>query len=470
MSVTNAVLSSAVIDGVRAAISRSSSYEDLASESIQKFVGPISSQSSLTCFRFRATATAHANCPPKAPKTLRSVASTCTLPLPSTFNERDEAAARFFLTSEDREAAAADVAGAAEYYWSSVIAPATGFGTAATSAVNDGTLSDVRAGLLAGHVPQLTPDGSGGTYMMRDASGDSRVAVFKPMDEEPLAWNCPRGMPPSETGEGLKRGTRVGEGAYREVAAFLLDHPLRDGDSEGFAGVPPTAMVRCDSSVIPVPAGSPVTPLDGFDVGKVGSLQQFVSAVSNCEDMGPSSFPACEVHKIAILDMRLANTDRNGANILVQEQQQLPASSSNSSSGSSLRLVPIDHGYCLPETWEDCTFEWLYWPQAKKPFSAEALEYIQRLDGEADLALLQQSGWVLRAECALVLLASTLLLKKGAAAGKTAYEIGSLMVRNDDPDVPSLIEAMVAEAKAKAEGGEANVMQLLSESLDKCFQ
>jgi len=71
---------------------------------------------------------------------------------------------------------------------------------------------------------------------------------------------------------------------------------------------------------------------------KLGSLQQFVSAVSNCEDMGPKHFPAHEVHKIAVLDIRLANADRNGANILVQKN------------GSSFNLVPIDHGYCLPET------------------------------------------------------------------------------------------------------------------------
>ena len=76
-----------------------------------------------------------------------------------------------------------------------------------------------------------------------------------------------------------------------------------------------------------------------MDVAKVGSLQQFVTAVSNCEDMGPSRFAAPEVHKIAVLDMRLVNADRNGANILVQKE-----------GSDDYRLIPIDHGYCLPET------------------------------------------------------------------------------------------------------------------------
>lgn len=54
---------------------------------------------------------------------------------------------------------------------------------------------------------------------------------------------------------GLRRGIRPGEGAMREVAAFLLDH-------DHFAGVPPTALVSCH-------AGSDAV----SDGAKVGSLQ-----------------------------------------------------------------------------------------------------------------------------------------------------------------------------------------------------
>ncbi|GJP39342.1 hypothetical protein CLOM_g15951 [Closterium sp. NIES-68] len=280
------------------------------------------------------------------------------------------------------------------------------------------------------------------------------------MDEEPLAWNCPRGMSPSETGEGLKRGTRVGEGAFREVAAYILDHPLREGDAEGFAGVPRTALVTCDSKFFPTSLGSPVSILGGlataeFNSRKVGSLQQFVPAISNCEDMGPSRFAASEVHKIATLDMRLANTDRNGANILVK------------SNGSDLKLVPIDHGYCLPESLEECTFEWLYWPQAKQPLSEEARDYVAKLDAEADLALLEAAGWAVNEACARVIRASTRLLKKGVAAGRTVFEIGSMMVR-DDPDVPSSLEDMLASAEEKALSGaaEGGVITCLGEILD----
>ncbi|CAI7776684.1 unnamed protein product [Closterium sp. NIES-53] len=300
-------------------------------------------------------------------------------------------------------------------------------------------MRDVGTGLLEGHVPHLTSDGSGGTYLMSDASGASTVAVFKPMDEEPLAVNCPRGMAPSLDGEGLKRGTRVGEGAFREVAAYLLDHPLNEGDSEGYASVPPTTLVGCSASFFPR-SGSPKSPLDDLEGKKVGSLQKFVQSFSNCEDMGPSRFPATEVHKIAVLDMRLANTDRNGANILVQRID----------GPSGVKLIPIDHGYCIPDKFEDCTFEWLYWPQSKVPFAEETLEYISKLDANNDIAILKESGWSLNPACVRVLQAATMLLKKGASAGKTPFEIGSMMVR-DDLDVPSLIESLVEEAELQAQ-------------------
>ena len=45
-------------------------------------------------------------------------------------------------------------------------------------------------------------------------------------------------------------------------------------------------------------------------------------------------------------------------------------------------LIPIDHGFCLPETLEAPYFEWLHWPQAMLPFSEEELAYIRRLDIE----------------------------------------------------------------------------------------
>ena len=128
------------------------------------------------------------------------------------------------------------------------------------------------------------------------------AAVFKPQDEEPGAASNPRGHGAGSGDDAsLRRGVRPGEGAVREVAAYLLDH-------DHFAGVPPTALV----SVQPQPAagsGAETTQqaessgsggssrMDGVaGLGtKVGSLQQFVHAEGDCEDRGPSAFPVHEV-------------------------------------------------------------------------------------------------------------------------------------------------------------------------------
>ena len=197
-------------------------------------------------------------------------------------------------------------------------------------------------GLEKGCKPIRSSEGSGGAYLMQDSSGLKYVSVFKPIDEEPMAVNNPRGLPLSVDGEGLKKGTRVGQGALREVAAYILDHPRKgprsyhNNDEQGFAGVPPTVMVKCLHRDFYHPGG--YKNVSGNV--KIGSLQMFMRNIGSCEDMGPSAFPVEEVHKISVLDIRLANADRHAGNILVAKDGE---------DGRTV-LIPIDHGYCLPES------------------------------------------------------------------------------------------------------------------------
>ncbi|XP_031127271.1 phosphatidylinositol 4-kinase gamma 4-like [Ipomoea triloba] len=275
-------------------------------------------------------------------------------------------------------------------------------------------IDSTREGLYQGNYPIRTSEGTGGAYFMLDASGSTYISVFKPIDEEPMAVNNPHALPVSFSGEGLKKGTRVGEGAYRECAAYVLDHPKSgrrsfSGQVNGFAGVPPTTLVECLHSGFHNPEGVNI---------KIGSLQMFMENDGSCEDMGPGTFPVEEVHKIAVLDMRLANADRHAGNILMRKLED-----------GQTQLIPIDHGYCLPESFEDITFDWLYWPQTRKPFSSETLDYIKSLDAEEDIALLKHYGWELPLECARTLCISTMLLKKGAERGLTPFAIGNIMCR-----------------------------------------
>ena len=71
---------------------------------------------------------------------------------------------------------------------------------------------------------------------------------------------------------------------------------------------------------------------------KIGSLQMFMENNGSCEDIGPGAFPVKEVHKISVLDMRLANADRHAGNILIGKEKE----------NDQAVLIPIDHGYCLP--------------------------------------------------------------------------------------------------------------------------
>jgi len=223
------------------------------------------------------------------------------------------------------------------------------------------------------------------------------------------------------------------------------------------------------------------------------------------------------VHKIAILDIRLFNTDRHGGNILIRklskaslgryrgssphhgdsdgEDEKLQNRNYDSDAdenglvGNNIQnlqfqmdlgsdpdsdydeeerymkeevrymkgddedeyeLIPIDHGYTLPHTisgLKDSWFEWLNWPQARKPFSPEAKAYIARLDAEKDIAILKQKfGNYIRAECYKVLRITTLWLKTAAEIGLTPYDIGQMMCME-----PSQLEKMCWEAEELAE-------------------
>jgi len=294
-------------------------------------------------------------------------------------------------------------------------------------------MQQAQAGFDMHMAPCLASAGTGGAYFLLGPLGD-KVAVFKPEDEEPNAENNPRGRSTprdhlsrtfsttssssstssassgsgnSKT-EGLRKGTLPGEGACREFAAYLLDH-------QNLATVPPTAMVCLKQT-----SNKKYASVDWHGTqGKRGSIQMFVPYEADCEEMGISQFRKHEVHKIALLDIRLANTDRNGSNVLVRRKQ----------GEAEWSLVPIDHGYCLPGSLSDISFDWIYWPQASEPFDQEMLDYIQDLDVNKDLAKLASHGIKLRPECQLVFRVCNLLLQLGVKIGLTAHDLGSIMCR-----------------------------------------
>ncbi|KAK9844154.1 hypothetical protein WJX81_006193 [Elliptochloris bilobata] len=323
----------------------------------------------------------------------------------------------------------------------------------------------VITGLRACQPPVAAEAGLGGTYFFMDSEG-RRVAIIKPVDEEPLAPNNPKGFVGRALGDpGLKPTVRVGEAAMREVAAYLLDH-------EHFARVPATALVKVSHTIFhvapsvaaaasaPLPPASPAGGLSAamrsrtdsgeLWTGPVGpapklcSMQQFMHHDCDTSEVGSSRFSVGDVHRIGILDLRLFNTDRHAGNILaVRAPRPSPPGPAAARGGGgpasgwarsrleseAMALIPIDHGFCLPEALEPPYFEWLHWAAAMIPFSDEELAYIARLDVAADIALLRAELPSLHQGCLRVLEVSTSLLQRCAAAGLSLAEIGAVASR-----------------------------------------
>lgn len=319
-----------------------------------------------------------------------------------------------------------------------------------------------RRGLALGLKPALAPDGSGGSYFLSDAR-KKRVGVFKPADEEPFAENNPRGYVPHKEendGEWLRQGIRPGELCLREVAAFMLDH-------DGFSGVPMTTLaearhpalhtagahwtlseggagVGVHSLTSPLASVTSPSPPSQEVIKKVGSFQEYIHAECTMDDISPSKISVDEVHKIAILDIRLMNADRNVANILCQRIPEDP---------DHFRLVPIDHGYSLRSKCDVAWFDWCWldWPQMKQPLSKASKDYVLGLDIEADVRLLQER-LNMQNDVLDYFRSSCQILKAGVRAGLTLYDICSEILCRNDPsgEIPSKLEILTSMASELA--------------------
>ena len=349
------------------------------------------------------------------------------------------------------------------------------------------TVCLARRGFAVGLKPDLVLDGSGGTYFLHD-SHKAKVAVFKPADEEPYAANNPRGYVAqgavADSGygfglnggldDGMRAGISPGEACIREVAAFLLDHG-------SFSAVPATTLAEArhpafnsNGARLKLSEGgaaigshsltlsSPLSPgatRSGVHVStihhstilekKVGSFQDFVNADYTMDDLSPSKLSVDEVHKIAILDIRLMNADRNSANLLCRRKPEDP---------DHFELIPIDHGYCLRTVCDVCWFDWCWldWPQLKKPLSKKSREYILCLDIEADVRMLRERLH-LKGEAIDYFRASSRLLQAGVKAGLTLYDIAIMCCRNDDAgEARSKLEELTSMAAELASSAIAN--------------
>lgn len=296
---------------------------------------------------------------------------------------------------------------------------------------------EVAIAMAAGINIEPAASGLGGAYFLHARNGHT-IAVAKPIDEEPLAFNNPKGFGGQILGQpGMKSSIRIGETGARESAAYLLDHG-------GFSGVPPTALVKLSHFNFNLIKSD----LDPNPSYKIASLQRFVNHDSDAGDLGPSSFSVTSVHQIGILDVRLMNLDRHAGNLLVRQENE-------SYGQGKAELVPIDHGFCLPECLDNPYFEWQHWPQASLPFSEVEVDYIFSLDPFKDAELLRTEVPSIRESSIRVLVICTLFLKQATACGLCLVDIGEMMAREflGGKEHWSSLESLCATAKARLNVG-----------------
>lgn len=278
--------------------------------------------------------------------------------------------------------------------------------------LNNKLISEAASGLQT-YSPILCDEGTGGTYFLKNKKKE-KVAVFKPRDEDPLSANNPK----KQVVQGFS-GLKSGDGVLREVLAYQLEPTL----------VPETFIAEVKHTV--------------FSSTKVGSLQQFVQNAESTEEYGPSLYSVEDVHRIALLDIRIVNCDRNGENILVRKEN------------NKCRLIPIDHAFSLPAFFAFDNvrhFEWMNYRQSKAPISQELKDLINNIDIEKDITVARSLG--INRESIITMQIAHLILTKGVANNKSFYDIGKFMCspelhalcKRDSTDVNRLLEDISALA------------------------
>lgn len=280
---------------------------------------------------------------------------------------------------------------------------------------------------------QATADsGSGGLYFIKNARSQV-LACFKPRSEE-------LGTALNPTKSTLRAGVVPGQGAEREAAAFALDH-------SGFAGVPPTVLAEALGECFQ----------HGREGGesKIGSFQFFQpNAEENVGDYSAHLFPVQDVHKVALLDIRYLNMDRNDSNLLVVA----------SNNKRQLNLVPIDHGLCFPDRIEVawCDWVWWDWPQTLEPFDLETKQWVKSLNVRQDMGVLEHTFGMSKQTLRVFYCMTTLLQVAIGKYDLNLRDIASVVVRSQDLDLPSAMEKTVERANELAElmAGNARKHQL----------
>jgi len=164
-----------------------------------------------------------------------------------------------------------------------------------------------------------------------------------------------------------------------------------------------------------------------------GSVQAFISdAVGFIEDWGMprqlddarAMVPQEIAEAVALLDMRVFNTDRHGANLLLLRQEKPHG------------LGPIDHGCCLPAWWAlgEASFDaWFAWPhvrcepsQAARALAQLSYEKLPQMCDQARVVGLEDAGIITLQLCTLLVFIAI------SEIGISCAALAALMLRHGE--------------------------------------
>eukprot|EP00939_MAST-03C_sp_MAST-3C-sp1_P001568 g1568.t1 len=257
---------------------------------------------------------------------------------------------------------------------------------------------------------------------------DKKLAIFKPQHRlvrtvSMMEENGEDGNASASSKDSSREGISEEAKAIRERVAYLLD-----ASNGHYSKVPPCRVVT-------MTAHAKLNRKRSVDIRSMkGTLHVFEPHSDVTENVGPGQFCVSEVHKIAALDLRLFNTDRNGSNILVSGKPFKTAT-----------LTPIDHSLILPDyrKLNQAFFCWAWWKQVKEPFDESARKYIESLNPDKDAQTLKEEG--IEPESIVTMRICTEVLKICARSELTVAAIASIYQQGID-DKPSLLERAVSEA------------------------
>ena len=356
-------------------------------------------------------------------------------------------------------------------------------------------IEEIKIGFLNKLKPLQTEDeeGTSGVYKLRNNNKEIR-AIFKPFDEEPFTPNNHKGYKGKFGSSSFREGILSGEGTFREVAAFLIDrnnkfevpqtsfieiaHWSFDNHSEEMMSIdsntiktykkggiiqkfllenvlnkqnhrPTISTYSSDENDLTDESHFNYMKTNRFNYvpRKYGSLQKFVKSSGVAADFSSSLYSVEEVHKIAVLDLRILNCDRNEENILVRKKRSKNywEESGENKDKFVYKLIPIDHALSFPDCLKIYDFEicWTSWDQAQVEFSQEMKEYIKNINILEDMRRISQYI-KLRENCWKYLRVSNTVLKECAKYNLTLYEISQLIYQLDyDSKAPSKVAIIV---------------------------